>query len=35
MFKEKVKAGGKKITKNKKKSQIMELILKKIKTAIV
>lgn len=28
---EKVKAGGKKITKNKKKSQIMELILKKLK----
>lgn len=28
MFKEKVKAGGKKITKNKKKSQIMELIKK-------
>lgn len=28
---DKVKAGGKKITKNKKKSQIMELILKKLK----
>lgn len=35
MFMEKVKAGEKKITKNKKKSQIMELIFKKIKTAIV